>query len=249
MSKIALIMMLLVLPITFAAEQQNALPKTNGEGLTLTKSQLSHAQLWSLSRDEYKRYLKILNSPRGYFTPNLEKNPLLALALEAETQAERKKYADHWVRLQYENNVKVISWQLDVNEAWKRQYPGVPRFTYKKPALSKYSISRLTSASSHAGSTIEALLQKQANKPRSQLYIAINQCDFCVKAFKQQYSDLKSGKIAGLDIHFISNPTKVQIIEWATDQKLDALEVNDQRIVTLNIAEKTVKSVPFVEFK
>jgi len=249
MSKITLVFLLVFVSFVSVAQQKQSLPKKNIESSALTKSQISHADLWSLSTDEYKKYLKILNSPRGYFTPNLEKNPLLALALEAETEAERQKYADQWVRLQYENNVKVISWQLEVNEAWKRQYPGIPRFTYKRPGLAQHSVSSFSLPSSKSSFSIDSLLQKQANKPRTQLYIAIKNCVSCISAFEQQYKDLKAGKVTGVDIHFTGSPSKQEIIQWAIDQKLNSLEVNEQRIVTLNIADKQVKTVPLVEFK
>ena len=65
------------------------------------------AKQWHLTVAEYQRFKQILTSPRACFTPNLAKNPLLALALESETEIEQQRYADLWVQMQFENNKKV----------------------------------------------------------------------------------------------------------------------------------------------
>ena len=50
---------------------------------SLTKADIVHAKQWKLTEKEYERYKQILKSPRAYFMPYLDKNPLLALALES----------------------------------------------------------------------------------------------------------------------------------------------------------------------
>ncbi len=205
----------------------------------LTASQQDHAKLWQLSTDEYRQYLKIMQSPRAYFTPNLEKNPLLALALEAKSEQEKSQYADRWVQIQYDNNLKVIAWQLEVSAAWQRNFPGIPRFTYKQPGMSQHAVSN---------QSFSAKKPKDRSKTRAQLYISIENCDPCTKAFHQQYKQIQSGKIAGVDIHFVGAPSKEEIVQWALAQGLNLTEVNQRRTVTLNLAEKGLKNVPQIEF-
>lgn len=219
-----------------------------------------HAKQWNLSEREYERYKEILKSPRAYFTPGLENNPLLALALESESEVDKQRYADKWVQIQFENNIKVISWQLEVDRAWERAFPGVPKFAYKKPEISHYAVANMNNPASRSNvSNFSSSLKKQPlveelikTKPRAQLYLAIDNCDKCVKAYQRQYELLKAGKYSGLDVHFISEPSKEQIIGWAkarvADSGLKALDVNESRVVTLNTAKKDVSKVPLVEF-
>lgn len=213
----------------------------------LTKSQETHAEQWSLSVEEYKEYLQIMQSPRAYFTPNLDKNPLLALALEAKTDEEREEYADRWVQIQFDSNVKVLAWQLEVSAAWKRKFPGVPRFAYRKPGLSQHAVSNLA-FSPQAKSSNNVLERLLKPKPRAQLFVSAINCEKCIKAFEQQYKALKSGDIEGVDVHFVGSPSKQTIIDWAVARRLLAADVNESRIVTLNVAEKQVSTVPMVEF-
>lgn len=252
----------LLFSMAASANQSDDLPsasKKTEQAVTessLTKADIVHAKQWKLTEKEYERYKQILKSPRAYFTPNLDKNPLLALALESESEIEKQRYADKWVQIQFENNIKVISWQLEVNEAWARAFPGVPRFAYKNAETSHYAVSNMNKPAAKAGifsagnnqPLFEELMQE---RPRSQLYLAISNCDACIDAFQRQYDLLKKGKYSGLDIHFVGEPTKEQIIEWAKsrvlDSGLDAAD-NQSRVLTLNTAKKDVTKVPFVEF-
>lgn len=215
---------------------------------TLTQADIAHAKQWQLTEKEYERYKQILRSPRAYFTPGLDKNPLLALALESRTEIDRQRYADKWVQIQFENNIKVISWQLAVNDAWERGFSGVPRFSYKNPETAHYAVANMHQPLDQT-SSLEAALQA---KPRAQLYLSIANCDGCLAAYQRHHELLKKGKYSGLDIHFVAEPTKEQIIEWAkarvVDSGLNAADVNQRRVITLNVAKKAVSKVPFMEF-
>lgn len=206
--------------------------KTNSEKLL--------AKNWNLTDEEQKTYKEIMSSPRAYFTPNLDKNPLLALALEAKTPAERAKYADRWVKLQYENNLKVLSWSLETQEAWARNYPGVPRFAYKDGATKNLAVSNQMKVFSNTPSLSDLM------PSRAQLYIKSEDCSQCVSLFRKLYSMTKSGKYSGIDVHFVGGDAK-SIIDWAIKNKLDPAEVNDSQIITLNISEKVVDKLPLLE--
>ena len=256
MSAVKLIsgLFLVVASSAFASQPQGSgePPASSGASVTqgrLSGSELNHAKQWNLSTEEYEKFKEILKSPRAYFTPNLEKNPLLALALESESAIDRKKYADRWVQMQYENNVKVIAWQLEVSEAWQRQYPGIPKLSYKNPETSQFAISNQSNAAmSPVANGRQPFSFPTADKPRAQLFIAIDGCAECPVAYRRQYEALQSGKISGVDVHFVGSPNKQQIVDWAVAQKLDAADVNERRVITLNVADKDVPRLPIVEF-
>jgi integrating conjugative element protein (TIGR03759 family) len=223
-----------------------AFSETSPAKLTATEletTQFALAKHWKLSEKEMVRFKEILQSPRAYFTPNLDKNPLLALALEAETEEERASYADRWVQLQYDNNVKVIAWQLEVDEAWKRQYPGIPRFAYKQPAFADQVIAN----QQKGGSFLTQLFNQKAEAPRAQLYITTKDCSACIRLYDQQLAALTAGKIAGVDLFFEPGTAKDEIVSWAVKHKVSADDVNTRKVITLNVAE-TAKNIPAIEF-
>ena len=244
--------LLLSLPLV-AYSQEVSSSKGRSEVIqsSLTETEQSHAKLWKLTEKEYERYKEILRSPRAYYTPNLDKNPLLALSLEEKSPQKRQEYADRWVQLEFDNVVKVVSWQLEVSKSWKRQYPGVPRFSYKDPSTSHYAVSNMSKGPKTKFSPTDLTGGASFDTevvPRAQLYVKADDCAECIVAFKKQYTAMKLGKIAGVDVHFVDNPTKESIGRWAVNNGLTAKDVNNARVVTLNFADKDVDAVPKVEF-
>lgn len=231
----------------------NQVDEAKKENSSLTKSEIRHAESWGLSKDEYKEFQRILTTPRAFFTPNLKNNPLLALALESESQEERDRYADRWVKIQFDNNVKVVSWQLTVNGAWDRNYPGYKPFAYKKHGLEHQTIKSLVNPDKRP---IDDLF-KPDNRPlpfaiekkRVQLYITASNCNKCDNAFLQQYKELEKGIVGGIDVFFVGGESQEDIVRWAVMQKLSKEDVNEHRLVTLNHSKKQLKKIPYVEFK
>jgi len=212
----------------------------------LTTQEKSHADVWGLNANEYKRYKKILTTPRAYFTPDLDKNPLLALALEAESDSERAELADRWVKIQYSNNIKTFAWQKEVGEAWERNFPSVPKFSYKDPATSRFSISNITKAkASSSNFNIQSLIN---DKPRAQLFISIDNCEKCVSVFDSVYKSFNKGVYEGIDLFFVGNPSKFEIQGWASSNNLNAKDVNELKLITLNLSPKVVVDLPLLEF-
>lgn len=76
---------------------------------------------WGLNKDDYQRYQTLMNGPRGVQSPGLD--PLSTLGIEARNQAERRKYAEKWVKEEFARTQKELDFQREVTAAWKRLYP------------------------------------------------------------------------------------------------------------------------------
>ncbi|HAT1683758.1 TPA: TIGR03759 family integrating conjugative element protein [Klebsiella oxytoca] len=81
----------------------------------------TRATQWGLSAEDYQRYQRLMDGPRGIQSPGLD--PLTTLGIEAGSSAERRKYAELWVRQEYARTEKEMAFQREVNAAWKRLYP------------------------------------------------------------------------------------------------------------------------------
>lgn len=249
MSKNRLLISFLFCPfIVFAAASEDVEVKSQKSNFIenkhstarLSSSDLQHAKSWGLSNKQYARYKEILRSPRAYFTPNLDKNPLLALALEAESDSERAELADAWVRIQYQNNINIVKWQLTVSDAWNRNYPDIPRFAYKNNANKHYAISKIDGLNSN-------LINDLLSKKRAELYLKTN-CSDCIDEFKSLRKQLDSNKIEGIDVFFVNKPTHEEMIDWALQQNISIEEVSKLRVITLNYARKKINKLPLVKF-
>lgn len=241
MSKTSLI---IVFAMCFLGSKVFAETLERGE-IKLTQHEKAHASRWNLSPKEYQRYKQILKSPRAYFTPNLDKNPILALALESRTKEERQHYADLWVKIQYENNLKSLVWVLSVDEAWKRNYPGVPRFTYGQPQAEHHAASQKNQPTFKAATLDDVLKNSKPN--RKKIFVKTTDCSTCVTKLRELKNALKVGAISGIDVFFVDNPDKATVARWGANQGITLQEVNEKRIITLNRTSTHDGLVPYVE--
>lgn len=80
----------------------------------------SQAGQWGLSVEEYRRYRQLINGPRGIQSPGLD--PLTTLGIEAKSQAERRHFAELWVKEEFARTEKELRFQREVDAAWRRLY-------------------------------------------------------------------------------------------------------------------------------
>lgn len=110
-----------MVPSVVLAEGLNvAKPEVN-----LTKpnlAQFSTEQL-KISNDDLSRYNELMNGIRGIQSPNLD--PISTLGIEARSDAERRHYAELWVKQEYERTEKELKFQREVDAAWKRLMPNM----------------------------------------------------------------------------------------------------------------------------
>ncbi|WP_343550937.1 TIGR03759 family integrating conjugative element protein [Pantoea sp.] len=60
---------------------------------------------------------------RGKLSPNIDE--ITALGIEARNDAERRHYAELWVKQEYERTEKELKFQREVDAAWKRLMPNM----------------------------------------------------------------------------------------------------------------------------
>lgn len=202
----------------------------------LTNHQIQAAKSHGLSVKEYERFLEILETPRAFFTPNISKNPVFALLLEARTDSERDRYAEMVVKLETDNQNKINEAQRAVDRAKVRLFgPNAPLFEHQGAGTAQ--LAAMKSASSNGSSPLIP--------PRYQLYLRAEGCTECMGEFKKIYSTLKTNTYSGLDIYFVG-ATDEKIQQWAMSSGLTGEEVKIGK-VTLNRASENevTQDLPF----
>lgn len=100
--------------------EQTEAPAQNVQQSSVQDLQQQAGQ-WGLNQDDYQRYQSLKNGPRGVQSPGLD--PLSTLGIEARNPAERRKYAEKWVKEEFARTQKELDFQREVTAAWKRLYP------------------------------------------------------------------------------------------------------------------------------
>lgn len=82
-----------------------------------------HSSTLDLSKVELGRLEYLKRGLRGIQSPNLD--PISVLGIEARNDAERRHYAELWVKQEYERTEKELKFQREVDAAWKRLMPNM----------------------------------------------------------------------------------------------------------------------------
>ena len=117
----------------FAALAHGAEPAESARAeAALAESRRSAAAVWRLSPEDWTRYETLMRGRRGVWTPGAD--PLLVLGAHARNDAERKRFAEAFVRAEHERVEGELAFERAVQAAWARLFPGELRLGVQSPA-------------------------------------------------------------------------------------------------------------------
>lgn len=151
------------------------------------------ARVWGLSDQEWRKYLQVMSDQRGIWSPGLD--PITALGVSADTAAERKRYAELYVRTEFERTRKELAFQLAVDNAWARLYPETPRIGTR--AAAKVA---LQGASRYA-------------------LIVSPHCGECTELLEQRIDSMMTEATEGVDVHVVGTGNDDEVLRrWVAAQ-------------------------------
>lgn len=131
---IRVIAVLIVLVPLISAQADTVSTTVQEQPVAKTREQIATAASahWGLTPQEWMTYKRIMEDKRGVWSPGLD--PITALGVSTDTVSERKRYADLYVRTEFERTRKELAFQLMVDSAWARLYPNTPRISKRSAA-------------------------------------------------------------------------------------------------------------------
>lgn len=81
----------------------------------------AQAKAWGLTDDEWAKFEHLRSGPRQYWSPQLD--PLTTLGVEADSDQERRRYAELQVRLEAKRAERELAYQKAYSAAWARLFP------------------------------------------------------------------------------------------------------------------------------
>lgn len=198
---------LLVPNAVFSARPDEAHSTTQASTLA-PLSPLQRAQAWDLKPEEWSRYQQLMQGPLGTYSPNLD--PLTALGIEAQSAAERQRYAALQVQAEARRVEKLLAYQRAYDAAWQQQFPDL------QPVNLASTASAMPKVSLPAGNG------------RLALFVKTNCASCNAKAQTLQSSG------TAFDLYLVgSDQDDAQLRQWARQANLSPLKVRARRI-TLN---------------
>ncbi len=103
------------------AQSSSVLQEISVNETAVNNSLRADAKAWGLNEQELDRYEQLMDGARGIWSPNLD--PVTALGIEAETEQERRRYAELLVEVEKARVERELAFQRAYDEAWARLYP------------------------------------------------------------------------------------------------------------------------------
>jgi len=215
---LALVVLIAAAPTPAAIVSSTKIEQT-GPDLTvadtqvLSEAELARSRLWGMSEMEWRRYTELMHGIRGSISPaNI--SPIEVLGIHARDAAERRHYAEMWVRAMREDASRILAFQHAYDEAGKRLYPN----------------QLLIDVDKIPNRTDTASVLKIEDRV---LYFTRSECPACDALLQKLIKRLD--EIAGIDIYLTDVPgTDDRAVRaWAKDHRIAPGFVRDGRI-TLN---------------
>lgn len=181
----------LLLAITVTSQAGNARKTEIIETDATVSGEAAH--VWGLSDREWRKYQQVMSDRRGIWSPGLD--PITALGVSADTAAERKRYAELYVRTEFERTRKELAFQLAVDNAWARLYPETPRIGTRAAA--------------------KVALQ---GADRYALIVSPN-CSECTDLLEQRIDSMMKEATEGVDVHVVGTGDDDEVLRrWVAAQ-------------------------------
>lgn len=207
--------LLLLAALGLLAPAANAQPQASREGISTVKalavtplSNEAQAHSWALKPEEWARYQQLMQGPLGIYSPHLD--PLSALGIEAQSDAERQHYAQLQVQAESGRIEKLLAYQRAYDAAWQQQFPDLLPVNLPDIAPQPGSAQRL----------------RRADRPA--LFVKAN-CPLCVQRVKRLQA-----QATAFDLYLVdSDQDDFKVRQWARLAGIDPIKVHD-RVITLN---------------
>ncbi|WP_018871504.1 MULTISPECIES: TIGR03759 family integrating conjugative element protein [unclassified Thioalkalivibrio] len=190
----------------------------------------ARTQHWDLSDTEWERYDSIMEGPRGLWTPDLD--PIWVLGIHAETERERRYYAELAVEQERDRVTGELAFQHAYDAAWDRLYPDrvliEPRDRSGDAGRSASRISEPsapTLADLHADDRV--------------VLVAARDCAACAEILDRAVERLQGGAQWRLDIFLTDTDADQEVRRWAAENAIPIDLVRAGRI-TLNHDDGTL---------
>jgi integrating conjugative element protein (TIGR03759 family) len=206
---------------TFAGADAQ-LSETQVENTEAVFTEEALAKTWQLSMEEWTRYRTLMEGPRGIWSPNLD--PITVLGIHAETDAERDRYAELLVLVEFERVERELKFQRAYDEAARRLFSDLPR---------------VASLETRAGASLLPGVERLAFIGS----IDPERCPACQRELARLLRDRSGSNVPALDVFVADAADDEALRRWARNQGVSPDEMRAGRI-TLNHARGPLAIAP-----
>ncbi len=181
----------------------------------LTDYEKDLAKQWMLKASDWIKYKKLMDGPRGIWSPGLD--PITALGVSETDESERRRYAELWMKIETRKVELELAFEVERMAAAQRLH-GDAKLVKNDDWIAEW----------------------RENHTRVKTKISAFVEDTCIDDCKDFYRKLSEsvGDNAVLDIYFAPGATAESAGKWAESMNIDPAIVKTRKI-TLNFDQGT----------
>ncbi|MBA1445571.1 MAG: TIGR03759 family integrating conjugative element protein [Chromatiales bacterium] len=185
---------------------------TQYEHSALEYSAREHARQWHLTGTEWQRYKTLMRGIRGSLSPATI-SPIEVLGIHAESEADRRQYAERWAQMMHDDTEQILAFQRAVIQANAHIYGDQPLIDV---------------------SLLPRKQQKAALKPGDRLlFFTELDCSKCDAQLSTLLTKIGLSRV-GLDIFLFGTEGRNEAArQWARDHGIQG-EMVRRKTVTIN---------------
>ena len=220
------VVLLFGLGVADAGNVNTTISSTGTSEVGLSELNMTQAQAWGLSLDDYERSMTLREGVGSYWDDATD--PITMLGIHAKTESKRRFYAEKLVRFEYKMYGKLQAFENAHSTAWKKLYPKASKFDFsesrKARAFDENDIFPVSE---------EALpVQQSAFFPdlgRLAYFVSIP-CGQCAPTIAQL---IRGALNKPVDIYIVNARDDKEIQLWATEMQIP-VELVLRSAITLN---------------
>lgn len=180
------------------------------------------SEYWALDHAEVQRVESLVNIERAFSQVD-RLTPFELLGKYAESDAERRHYAERYATAMADHQRRSLRWAVSVTTVLKAQEQGAQQALLSDPLIAAYLRSVGPS-------------RRPASAPRWHLHVPATPCAECAALVDASVTALEQGAIEGLDVIFIGmdHADEPAVIDWVQASGFSSDDIRGNRI-TVNI--------------
>lgn len=221
---IAMSLLFLIVGGTRADTQISATVQTDALSAELINID-SMAEKWGITPEDYVRYTDIMTGPLKHWNPNID--PILALGIYAESDAQQQRFAELYARQEYQLVTQTQAFERAYHEAFRRLFPNAQ--IVRAELMTPYHAHK-----NNFQPIASPLIENRLKTGDRILYFANPNSDDNHSDVQHLQNLLKSGSGISADIYVLGVNDENEVRRWAKQHAID-IHLLNSTLLTLNM--------------
>ncbi len=184
------------------------------------------ADRWGIIKEDYARYLNIIEGPLGRWNPNID--PVLALGIYARNDEEEKRFAKIYAKQEYTLVTRTQAFERAYRNVFSSMYPNA------EVIADKYMKPYYDNRGRKNGEDVFKFSKESFKENDRLIYFVDHDCDYCEPELEQLYWLIESIPGLVIDVYILGISDESQARQWVGQHRMNIALIQEGKL-TVNI--------------